>query len=114
MADDLIDFSDCDTPEAVDARYRELFAILNCETVQENYWRLSDAQRRAHERFAEWNQKSSPALVLHDEDGLSVPVVTSGEEVKVGDVRAWAIKQGLKVGKRGRLHPDIIKAWQNR
>lgn len=29
-------------------------------------------------------------------------------------IRAWARREGLKVGERGRLHPDIRKAYENR
>lgn len=29
-------------------------------------------------------------------------------------IRAWARREGMKVGERGRLHPDIRKAYENR
>jgi len=31
--------------------------------------------------------------------------------VAAAEVRAWARSQGLAVGERGRLHPDIVSAW---
>lgn len=27
-------------------------------------------------------------------------------------IRAWAVEQGLPVGKRGRLHPDVLTAYE--
>jgi very-short-patch-repair endonuclease len=35
----------------------------------------------------------------------------SGEELSVGEIREWARNRGMTVGDRGRLHPNVIRAW---
>ncbi len=45
--------------------------------------------------------------------GLDDPLVTPGgrPEPATAEVRAWALSQGLPVADRGRLRPEVLRAW---
>lgn len=36
---------------------------------------------------------------------------TTDTDVTAADVRAWARSKGMEVGARGRIHPDVIAAY---
>lgn len=36
----------------------------------------------------------------------------SGQPSQAGIIRAWAIDNGVQVGQRGRLHPDVVAAYE--
>lgn len=35
-----------------------------------------------------------------------------GQKIEPAKVRAWALERGMTVGKRGRLHANLIKAYE--
>jgi hypothetical protein len=59
-----------------------------------------------------WAETEAPALARMGLDPGRVPPGPSGPAPSTAEVRAWARTHGLDVPDRGRLRPEVHRAWQ--
>lgn len=113
-------FSHCRTPEEVNTTYKSLYrqfaeGLSLSDALNMSINILSEPYRKAMTPFTEGNRLAANGaskeshLIAHLQEGdgyATVPMVSSSQ------IRAWAQDNGIVVGKRGRLHPDVITAWK--
>ena len=96
-------FDGLTTIEDIDHRYKQAFRERDCENDLDAYWELSSEHRLALEN------------VVQEQARASGPHRYSMADVQVSatELRRWARENGIGVGAKGRIGPNVIEAWMD-
>jgi hypothetical protein len=94
-------FDGVTTIAEVDRIYKDAFMKRHCDTDDDAYWELSTEHRLALGRV------TLEAVKAEGPHRYTM----SDVNVTPHELRAWAYASGIAVGRKGRVAPDVIKAY---
>jgi hypothetical protein len=112
-------FDDCETADEADCLYKRLFREAGLDLSHldaQTYQSLSDAHRRAHERFVVRRQAIEEENRWRRDHGL--PLVNEVANLSLDDigataaeVRAWAVANDIDVPATGKIHAALVSEY---